>query len=197
MCEPITAATALVLASGAKAAADISVQVVGFQGQKASARHQRSLNDRSRVVNARVRQAQIDQINRRLLAKQDDASRKAFQNKIDAAIARAEARASADAAGITGVSVDRLLGSLSAQEGRRADAIRTNLENARFEASQNIFAANVREFNANLRLPTPAEPSLAGLGLSLVGPLLSLGTSAGGLVGGGGSPSGGAPLYGS
>lgn len=98
--------------------------VAGAQQQaKTQANYQAQMGEAARQ-NAMT---QYSQLQRRTTEEQAAANAELENNAIEAAQARSRARVAASAAGVTGLSVDNLLADIYGQEGRRQEAVRTNL----------------------------------------------------------------------
>lgn len=136
MCEPTTIAMMAVAVAG-------SLASLHSQGQAASAQkdHQNKLmiqRQQQMAVNQQLANQSAaneqDQVNRQLGERDIQASQKIQQNAEQAAQARAQAQVAKAESGVTGHSVDTLIGDLSRREGRYADSVRANIEGFRVDA---------------------------------------------------------------
>lgn len=113
MCDPVSIAVGLTIASG----------VSEYAGQQAAAEAQEEANDRGRELALQNRNLQI----RTLQNAEDEESRRASEALMDnskaAEAARATAQVSAGESGVSGLSIDALLGDLERQEDQNKNDI--------------------------------------------------------------------------
>ena len=158
MCEAITIATFLLSAASAGAQ---------YQAQQQQARGQKRLNKAATAAAERKFEADTAAAARRSSEERDAASQRQEQNQIAAAQRRSRLRTSASAAGISGLSVDSLLGDLTRQELRNADAIAANLESAEANLLDSRRSAAEQRNAGILSLPDPQGGSPVGLAIGL------------------------------
>jgi len=150
MCDFITP-TVLAITAAAISAAGTTAATVGQQQQAASQANFQQQQGEAANANAIN---QFGQIQRRLTEEEAAASLSTQETNIEAAQARARAKVAASAAGVSGLSVDNLIGDIFNQEGRRTSAINTNLEftqAALADQASSIFAGAQSAVNTSLR----------------------------------------------
>ena len=136
MCEPTTLMVISIAMSAATTLAATSAQQ---QQAQAQADHQKQSADAA-VANSLNQYASIQ---RRTLEEREAAAGALEENNIEAAQARARAKVAASAAGVTGLSTQNLIADIFNQEGRKDQAVRTNLsfvEAQLADQQQSIFA---------------------------------------------------------
>jgi len=112
----------------ALAIAQAGVSYLGARGEASATNAYYNQNRVAAVAAANDRYAALGN---NTLQEREAASQELFEKQIEAMKARATATASAGESGVTGLSVDALMGDLLAQQGRQTQAIETNFANKR------------------------------------------------------------------
>ena len=169
MSDPVTlaamkAAFTAVSSYGAAISAGLSVATtaVSFKAQEANAK---GVENANKAANERARQYMIedqDSLTRMSAQETAGASQKINQNQIDAAKAGASAKVAATAGGVSGLSVDSLLGDIFGQEASIRDSVNQNLENTGEQIQQERNSVQRGFQNTINTRPQPNHPSLLG-----------------------------------
>jgi len=159
MCE---ATTLLAIASIASATTGVIAQEQAASAQEAS-------NQRQYENTVRAYSANVNQTN--LMAEQERAGamQKLEENNMNARAAQSTATVAAGESGISGLSVDALLGDLSGKQNRYNTSVMTNLDSANSAIQNkrdNVYADAASTING---LKTPAMPDYAGAALKIAG----------------------------
>lgn len=154
MCDLVTALTIASAASG----------VIGQQQAQSAQEtaNQRQYDNQMRAYNANVNQTN-------LMAEQERsaAMQKLEENNSRARSAMATGTVSAGESGVTGLSVDALLGDLSGKQNRYNTSVMTNLDRANSAIQNqrdNVYADAASAING---LKTPQAPDYFGAGLKI------------------------------
>lgn len=164
MCEPVSIASAAIAIGGA---------VMQHQAASAAAKDQ---NNRAATAadNARISAInEYGQLQQRELQEREAAAVQSQELSMDARKTEARALASADAAGVTGLSVDALVRDIMGQEGRGQTTIATNLDytvNDLREQAKGVEANAKNQINS---VPTARGPSMFATGLQIGGAAVS------------------------
>lgn len=103
-----------------------------------------------------------DQVGKMALQERRAADEKNFQNSRDAMKARASAVTAAGEAGVSGLSVDALLGDISGQEARIRDGVNQNLEGTLDQLTVEARGLQRNTVNQMSTRPQPQRPSRLG-----------------------------------
>lgn len=139
--------------SAASAALSVAGSVAGYS----AARSQAAAQNQAYLDNARdandAAGHQYAALAHRGVEERDAASQKLAQSSIDALKARSTARTAAGEAGVTGLSVEALLGDLVGQQGRRDETIRQNERTAQSDitAQMDMVKANTQSRIASVQ----------------------------------------------
>lgn len=109
----------------------IATAASGYVAARGEASAQNAYFQRNRQAAVSAAGDRYAALNNKTLQERDAASQELFQKQIDALKTRSTAQAAAGESGVTGLSVDALMGDLLAQQGRQSQAINTNFENQR------------------------------------------------------------------
>lgn len=150
MCEPATIMATMALAS---TALSIGGQVASYSSQANQAATQRG-----NALSAFAQDASA--LTTRASQEQASAAQRKLQNQRDYDATRATAVNSADEAGVTGISVNALLGDLAGQQGLRQGAVDQNLNMTLQQLQSERQGAAV---TMQSRMNQAQDPSLAGL----------------------------------
>lgn len=116
-------------------ALSIAGGVAGYQQAKQQADAQNQMyRDNARDAN-KAAESQYAAIEHRAVQERTATEQKLFESNVDALKARSQARTAAGDAGVTGLSVNALLGDLWSQQSRRDDASIQNYETAQSDAA--------------------------------------------------------------
>ncbi len=158
MCEPTT----LVALSIASTAASVV-------GQQMAASAQADANQRQYENTIRAYNANVNQTNLMAEQEREGAMQKLEENNMKARAAMATGTVAAGESGISGLSVDALLGDLSGKQNRYNTSVMTNLDRANSAIQNqrdNVYANAASQING---LQTPAMPDYFGAGLKIAG----------------------------
>lgn len=153
----------------------IGQAVMGYQAQQqqfAAQKQQYELN----AQNARdATMAQYRQLDRKMRQESIKAEQEKFKNNIQTAKAAARAKVAAAEGGVSGVSVDNLIGDIYGQSGRFDTAVDANLEttNQFLQGEKDVAEAGGQSQINSVAIPTPPNP------MSMVVDIFSAGASAG------------------
>ena len=159
MCEPTTI---LAIASVASA-------VGGVASQQAAADAQSASNQRQYENTMRAYRENINQTNLMQQQEREGSMQKLEANSIAARAAQSKATVAAGENGISGLSVDALLGDLSMKQNRFDSSVTTNYDRAEGairNQRENVYASAASTINS---LQTPAMPDYLGAGLKIAG----------------------------
>lgn len=157
MCEPTTIMMALQVAS--------AVGTVASQKQAADA--QADANQRQYQNTIRAFNANINQTNLEMTQEREASMQKLAENNLKAQAARATARTASGEAGVSGLSVDALMGDIYGKQGRYNDSVATNYDRAMGAIQnqrENVYANAASTING---LKTPAMPDYFGQALKI------------------------------
>ena len=157
MCEPTTI---LAIASVASA-----VGGVVAQGQAADI--QAAANQRQYESTMQAYRANVNQTNLMQQQEREGSIQAVEANAIKARAAESTATVAAGENGISGLSVDALLGDINAKQGRYDSSIQTNFDRAQGAIQNqrdNVYANAASTINS---LQTPASPDYFGAGLKI------------------------------
>lgn len=157
MCEPTTI---LAIASVASAAGTVVAQSQAADAQSAS--NQRQYENTMRAYRENVNQTNLMQQQERegSLMRMEDNNLKARAAASTAAVASGES-------GVSGLSVDALMGDISFDQNRYNSSVQTNFDRAQGAISnqrENVYANAASTING---LQTPAAPDYLGAGLRI------------------------------
>ena len=155
----------------ALAIAQAGVAYLGARGEASATNAYYKQNRAAAITAGNDRYAAL---NNNTLQEREAASQELFQKQIEAMKTRATATVSAGESGVTGLSVDALMGDLLAQQGRQTQAIETNFENKR---QRNIDEGIATHHNTISRInnvrraarPSPIPYILQGIGGAIKG----------------------------
>lgn len=153
------------IGSGLQAALSIGTAATGFLSAKGQAEAQEEANEQA---DERARQYMIEDIDQTTRMAQQEAAaatQKKGQNQIEARKTAASAQTAATAGGVSGLSVQALLGDIFGREASIRDSVNQNLENTghQIDAERRSIGRGY-ETAINTR-PQPQHPSLIGAGL--------------------------------
>lgn len=155
MCAPVIAALQIASAVGSVIA------------QKSAADAQTASNQRQYENTMSAYRANINQTNLMQQQEREASIQKLESNDITARAAASKARVSAGENGISGLSVDALLGDISMKENRFDSSVATNYDRAEGairNQRENVYANAASTINS---LQTPAMPDYLGAGLKI------------------------------
>lgn len=159
MCEPTTI---LAIASVASTVGSLAAQSSAADAQAAT--NQRQYENTMRAYRENVNQTNLMQQQER-----EGSMQKLEANNLAARSAQATATVAAGENGISGLSVDALLGDLSMKQGRYNSSVTTNFDRAESAIQaqrENVYANAASQING---LQTPAAPDYLGAGLKIAG----------------------------
>lgn len=157
MCDPVTV---LAIASVASAAGTVVAQ-----GQAADA--QTATNQRQYENTMRAYRENVNQTNLMQQQEREGALMKVEDNNMKARAAQSTATVAAGENGISGLSVDALLGDISFDQNRYNSSVQTNFdrsEGAIRNQRENVYSNAASQING---LQTPAAPDYLGAGLKI------------------------------
>ncbi|WP_170381486.1 virion core protein, T7 gp14 family [Ruegeria atlantica] len=161
-----TAVTAISTAAPAISAGLSVIGAASAYGQaSAQAEAQAKTNANMEAIARTDMQDSVDQINLRQKQETEAATEQQIDHQNAANRAVASAKVGASGSGVTGFSVDALLGDLYGQHATNKDRINMNLENTtdQLNAERDALATNYTRTVASL--PTPQKPSALGYGV--------------------------------
>lgn len=159
MCEPTTI---LAIASVASTVGSLAAQSQAADAQAAT--NQRQYENTMRAYRENVNQTNLMQQQER-----EGSMQKLEENNMAARAAQSRATVAAGENGISGLSVDALLGDMSFQQNRYNSSINTNFDRAEtaiMAQRENVYANAASQING---LQTPAAPDYLGAGLKIAG----------------------------
>lgn len=159
MCEPATITLAITAASAAASVAQ----------QASNASYQQKVNNVQRENSITSRNANLVQVEVQKQQAVTQAGQKQFENNLNAQKAESTAKVSAGENGVSGLSVDALLGELDATRGRYNSSVDANLRDSvqSFDNQRdNIQTSAVNQVNS---LKTPQAPDYLGAALKIGG----------------------------
>lgn len=153
--------------------AGIAQAAVGFAGAQQQANEQNAYFDQNRKAAIAAASDRYASINANTVSERASASAELMKKRIEAAKAKATAFTASGEGGVTGLSVDALMGDLQAQHDRQAEAIQLNFETKK---QANMDEAIATQHNTIGRInsvrqasnPSPLPFIVQGLG-SVVG----------------------------
>lgn len=157
MCEPTTI---LAIASVASAAGSVVAQSQAADAQSAS--NQRQYDNTMRAYRENVNQTNLMQQQER-----EGSLMKVEDNNMKARAATSTASVAAGENGISGLSVDALMGDISFDQNRFNSSVQTNFDRAQGAISnqrENVYSNAASQING---LQTPASPDYLGAGLRI------------------------------
>ncbi|WP_425081273.1 virion core protein, T7 gp14 family [Ruegeria arenilitoris] len=160
------AVTAISTAAPAITAGLSVISAASAYGQaSAQAKAQEITNENMEKIARTDMQDGVDQLNMREQQEIEAATEQQLDHQNAATRAIASAKVGASAGGVTGFSVDALLGDLYGQHATNKDRINMNLENTtdQLQAEREALGTNYTRTVASL--PTPQKPSAIGYGL--------------------------------
>lgn len=145
----------------------IASSVASVVGQKNAADAQTAANQRQYENTMQAYRANINQTNLEMSQEREASMQRESENNLKARSALSTAATAAGEAGISGLSVDALMGDISMKQNRYNTSVQTNydralgaIENQR----QNVYANAASTING---LKTPAMPDYLGQGLRI------------------------------
>ncbi|MFG1395867.1 virion core protein, T7 gp14 family [Roseixanthobacter pseudopolyaromaticivorans] len=126
------------------AALSIGGAVAGYAGAVKQANQQNQLYMDNAAEANRAAGDQYNALTHKRTQERAASSQQLFQNDLEGLRARSTARTSAGEAGVTGLSVDALLGDLGAQQGRKSEAI-----DSQYQMTTDSITAQTQEVKAN------------------------------------------------
>lgn len=157
MCDP---ATAMLVITAVTSVASVDQQ------QKAAKIQERS-NQQQYENSLKAMAANVNQTNAEHMQQREASIQKLEENNLAANAAKATALTSAGESGISGLSVDALMGDLATKQNRFTDSVTTNYQNAEMAINnqrENIGINTASQINS---LKTPAMPDYAGAALRI------------------------------
>lgn len=157
MCEPTTI---LAIASVASAAGSVVAQSQAADAQ--SAANQRQYDNTMRAYRENVNQTNLMQQQEREASMQ-----KVEDNNMKARAAQSTAAVASGESGISGLSVDALMGDIGFDQNRFNSSVQTNFDRAQGAISnqrENVYANAASQING---LQTPAAPDYLGAALKI------------------------------
>lgn len=153
--------------------AGIAQAAVGFAGAQQQANEQNAYYEQNRKAAIAAASDRYASITNNTLQERASASAELMQKKVEALKAKSTAYVASGEGGVTGLSVDALMGDLQAQHDRQAESIRLNYENKK---AANMDEAIATHHNTISRInsvrqasnPSPLPFLVSGLG-SVVG----------------------------
>jgi hypothetical protein len=147
----------------------IAQGVAGFAAASAEASAQNAYYNQNRVNALAAARDRYASLANNTLQEREKASQELFEKQTEALKTRATAAASAGEAGVTGLSVDALMGDLLAQQGRQRQAIETNYQIKRQYNYDEAVATHHNTISRINSVRTAAKPSpipylLSGIG---------------------------------
>ena len=149
--------------------ASIGQAVVGFAAASQAAAEQNAYYEANRRAAIQAANDRYAALAYQTLQEREKASQELMEKQIEAMKARATAAVSAGEAGVTGLSVDHLMGDLLAQQGRQFQAIKTNYEiRKQYNADEAVayYHQTISRINSVRRAskPSPLPYIFQGLG---------------------------------
>lgn len=143
--------------------------VMGFAAASQEAAAQNAYHEQNRLNAIAAANDRYASLNNKTLQEREAASQELFEKQQEAMKARATAAVSAGEAGVSGLSVDALMGDFLAQQGRQSAAIQTNFE---IKKQYNVDEAEATYHNTVGRInsvrkaakPSPIPFILQGIG---------------------------------
>ncbi len=162
MCDPVSMAVMSFAVSAAGS-------VVGFMGQQ-SQYEQAMIEKKANDDNARTATINAWEATQ-IRAQQEGAAgvQKKFEANIETAKAVGTATTAAGEGGVSGLSVDAMLGDLYAKKGRHADAVDNNLQMTRNYLSREMDAQRATGQNQINSMPIPEAPNFAATLVNIFG----------------------------
>jgi hypothetical protein len=154
MCNP-AALVALTIAQG----------VTQYMGQAQAAKAQQSANNASAALITQNQKLQIQSLQNREEEDAAKAGQQAFESQRAARERAATARVSAGEAGVSGLSIDALMGDYSRQSGENTINILTNLDYAQRQRQLERESIGITSKSQINQLPQVQSPSLLGSAL--------------------------------
>jgi len=153
--------------------AGIAQAAVGFAGAQQQANEQNAYYEQNRKASIAAANDKYASINANTLSERASASAELMKKRIEAAKAKATAFTASGEGGVTGLSVDALMGDLQAQHDRGAEAIKLNYEtkkNANRDEAEATYHNTIGRINSVRQAsnPSPLPFIVQGLG-SVVG----------------------------
>lgn len=153
--------------------AGIAQAAVGFAGAQQQAAEQNAYYEQNRKAAIASANDRYASLNSNTLSERASASAELMKKRIEAAKAKATAFVSSGEGGVTGLSVDALMGDLQAQHDRQAEAIQLNYENkkqANMDEGIATYHNTIGRINSvrQASSPSPLPFLVSGLG-SVVG----------------------------
>jgi vacuolar-type H+-ATPase subunit H len=137
----------------------IAQAAVGFMGAKAQADAQNAAHEQNRLNAIQAANDKYASINNKAIQERHQASAELLEKKIKAAQARSKAVVAAGEAGISGLSVDAVMGDIFAQEGRQTAAIMQNFETRQHHNADEMTATYHQTVGRIHSVRTAASPS--------------------------------------
>ena len=137
----------------------VAQAAVGFMGAQAQADAQNAAHEQNRLAAIAAANDKYASLNNKTIQERNAASQELLEKKIKAAQTRSTALVAAGQAGVSGLSVDAVLGDIFAQEGRQTAAIMQNFETRReYNADEMVstYHQTVARINS---VKTAADPS--------------------------------------
>jgi MarR-like DNA-binding transcriptional regulator SgrR of sgrS sRNA len=155
MCPPVIAA--LTVASS----------VASLVAQQQAADAQSAANQRQYENSMRAMAANVNQTNAMHMQQREGAMQKLEENNLSKRAAEATATVSAGENGVSGLSVDALMGDLSSKSGRFTNAVTTNYENAEMAINNQRENIGINAASQINQLKTPAMPDYFSAALKI------------------------------
>jgi len=175
MCDPLSIATSvMVLSTVTQGVASYTSQQQTYKQQKQQLQDQQNYKAQVAAESQKSYTNDIDALEQQRQQQQQLATDKLTANSIQAAQARATARVSAGESGVSGLSVDALIGDLYRQEGTNGLAIKTDATRAQQQITRQAASAKATAESrySGVRIsqnftPPNALGTIAGVGAGL------------------------------
>lgn len=145
----------------------IASSVASVVGQQQAANAQAATNQRQYENTIRAYNANVNQTNLMAAQEREAAVQKLNENNSTARAAQAKATVAAGESGISGLSVDALLGDMSFKQNEFSTSVNTNLERANSAIQRQRDNAYFSAASTINELKTPAMPDYFGSALKI------------------------------
>jgi hypothetical protein len=174
MCDPVTlgSITAVQMAT-AQLAIGAASAVVGYVGQQQAANAQEAANKEATKNAVFAANQNYEATQRRMYQEAAAASVEKTNANIASAEARATASTAAGEAGVQGYSIDSIIGSYYAKQGRYNEAIDTNFQMSRQALADGMDQTHNATVSTINSLPVPQKPSFLDAAIRVAGSGLS------------------------
>lgn len=139
--------------------AGIGQAVAGYAAANQQAKEQNAYYEQNRQASLAEMRDSYASIQNNTLQERESASSELLQKRIDATKAKATAYTASGEGGVTGLSVNALMGDLQAQHDRQAEAIRINYENKKMRNYDEAVAQHHRTVGRINSVRQASKPS--------------------------------------